>query len=329
MNAPSEPPKIREDTVLTLQLPYRECLALHRTVFAGGPGPRIAIVSGLHGDELEGLYVTHRLAAWLEDLLAREAPPLRGTVEIYPAVNPLGIDTLTRGVPPTGTDLNRSFPGRADGVVPQRIADALMRALAGADLVIDVHASNIFLREIPQVRINHQFTDTLLPLAATMNLDVVWVHGSLTVLEATLAHSLNERGVPCLVAEMGVGMRVTPAFAEQILVGILHTCRALGVLAPDFDLPPLTHQPLRADDGNVHYLNAETSGLFVPEIEHWSRVRAGQLLGRIVSPHRGGTAAEVLSPVDGVLFTLREYPLVYEGSLMARIAAAEIPEAAS
>jgi hypothetical protein len=58
-------------------------------------------------------------------------------------------------------------------------------------------------------------------------------------------------------------------------------------------------------------------------------VRAGQLLGRIVSPHRGGTAAEVLSPVDGVLFTLREYPLVYEGSLMARIAAAEIPEAAS
>jgi hypothetical protein len=29
----------------------------------------------------------------------------------------------------------------------------------------------------------------------------------------------------------------------------------------------------------------------------------------------------VCSPVDGVLFTLREYPAVYEGSLMARIMA--------
>ena len=29
--------------------------------------------------------------------------------------------------------------------------------------------------------------------------------------------------------------------------------------------------------------------------------------------------SEVRSPVDGVLFTLREYPVVYEGSLMARI----------
>ena len=44
---------------------------MERTVFAGGDGPRVAVVSGIHGDELEGLYVCHRLAAWLEQL-ARE-----------------------------------------------------------------------------------------------------------------------------------------------------------------------------------------------------------------------------------------------------------------
>ena len=36
--------------------------------------------------------------------------------------------------------------------------------------------------------------------------------------------------------------------------------------------------------------------------------------------------AEVRSPVDGVLFTLREYPIVYEGSLMARIMEADVPK---
>jgi predicted deacylase len=118
---------------------------------------------------------------------------------------------------------------------------------------------------------------------------------------------------------MGVGMRVTPAFAEQVAIGILHAWRALGVLAEDVELETLTHAPLVAHDGNVHYLNAEVSGLFVPTAAHWMAVGARQLLGRIVSPLRGDVLAEVRSPVEGVLFTLREYPLVYEGSLLARI----------
>jgi predicted deacylase len=194
-----------------------------------------------------------------------------------------------------------------------------MRHLEGAALVIDIHASNIFLREIPQVRINRQFAADLIPLASDMNLDIIWVHGALTVLEATIAHSLNERGVPCLVVEMGVGMRITPAFSEQLLTGILRLWRGLGVLASDVELPPCTHTPLLADDRNVYYLNAETSGMFIPEVEHWISVRRGQRLGRIISPLEGRVLSEVCSPVDGVLFTLREYPIVYEGSLMARI----------
>jgi uncharacterized protein len=312
---------VAQQTILSLELPYREHLHVRRTVFRGGNGPRCAIVAGIHGDELEGLYVAHRLACWL-GRLARERPgALRGTVELYPGVNPLGLDTLTRAVPTHGVDLNRNFPGHAGGLLPQRIAAAVVEAVRGAALAVDVHASNVYLREIPQVRIHDAFADDLVPLARRMNLDVVWVHGALTVLEATLAHSLNAAGTPCLVVEMGVGMRVTPAFAEQVVTGLLHTWRDLGIVAADVALPPLTHRPLIANDANVYYLNAERSGVFVPTVRHWTRLRAGELLGRIVSPHHEGPLAEVRSPVDGVLFTLREYPLVYEGSLMARIMA--------
>ena len=96
--------------------------------------------------------------------------------------------------------------------------------------------------------------------------------------------------------------------------------------AADLELPPVTHEPRLAHEDNVHYLNAATSGLFVPEVEHWKAVRAGGLLGHIVSPMEGRRLAEVRSPCDGVLFTLREYPLVYEGSLMARVVADAEPE---
>jgi predicted deacylase len=296
----------RHESILGLRLPYREELHLRRTVFEGGDGPRVAVVSGIHGDELEGLHVCHRLAAWLEQLVASRPRALEGRVELYPAMNPLGIDTLQRFVPVFETDLNRSFPGHPEGALPQRIAAAAIDALSGAALVIDIHASNIFLREIPQVRINQDFAERLVPMAETMNVDLIWLHGAVTVLEATIAHTLNSRGTPCLVAEMGVGMRVTPAYTEQLVAGILHLWRHLGVLARDVALPTVTHRPLVADDGNVHYLNAATSGLFIPEVDHWIGVARGQLLGRIVSPHGAAVLSEVRSPVDGVLFTLRE-----------------------
>jgi predicted deacylase len=308
-----------QDEVLNLALPYRERLSIQRTVYAGGDGPKVAIVSGIHGDELEGLYVVHRLASWLEDLALDNPGALHGRVELYPAVNPLGLNTLARTVPTHEVDLNRNFPGSPEGLFPHRIADALMRSLEGASLVVDIHASNIYLREIPQVRINQEFAEDLVPLAQTMNLDVLWLHGAVTVLESTLAHSLNSRGVACLVNEMGVGMRVTPSFTRQVVTGILHTWRELGVIDREVDLPPLTHTPILADDTNVRYLNAETSGLFIPLVEHWTQVKEGQILGRIVRPDRGSSLSEVRSPADGILFTLREYPLVYEGSLMARI----------
>ena len=309
------------ETFFTIDMPYCERMEIRRTAFRGGNGPRMAVVAGVHGDELEGLYVCHLLTAWLEQLLKENPAGLLGSVELYPAVNTLGLDTLTRGLPVFDTDLNRAFPGSAGGPLPERLAAALMKELSGAALVVDIHASNIYLREIPQVRISHEFKDELVPLARSMNLDLIWLHGAATVLETTVAHSLNDSNTPCLVVEMGVGMRITPEYCEQLVTGILHAWRQGGVLAPDVVLPEMTHVPLVADDSNVHYLNAQTSGMFVSTASHWTDVRRGELLGTIVSPYRGDILSEVRSPVDGVLFTLREYPLVYEGSLMARVMA--------
>jgi hypothetical protein len=309
------------ESVFTLEMPYSEHLEIRRSVWCGGNGPTAAIVAGLHGDELEGLYVCHLLSAWLENLARTSPAALRGRVELYPALNTLGLDTLTRALPVFDEDLNRSFPGNPAGDLPHRLAAAIMDSLSSAAQVIDIHASNIYLREIPQVRINLDFADTLVPLARRMNIDLIWLHGSSTVLETTIAHSLNAAGIPCLVVEMGVGMRVTPEYCSQLVAGILALWRDLGVLAPDTELPAITREPLVADDSNVHYLNAQTSGMFVPTAAHWTDVRRGELLGTIVSPFHGAVLSEVRSPVDGILFTLRDYPLVYEGSLMARVMA--------
>ena len=303
------------DTILSLEMPYRDDLVLQRTVFGGDALRRVAVVSGVHGDEIEGLFVCHELARWLE----ANPQSLKGRVELYPVANPLGVMTMNRAVPVFETDLNRNFPGHPQGLLPQRMAHTLMTHCSESSLVIDIHASNIFLRELPQVRINEDFVDTLVPLAMDMNLDVIWVHGATTVLEATLSHSLNNWGTPCLVVELGVGMRITPAFIDQIVAGILRVWQRLGVIDPEAELPACTHKPMIADDHNVHYLNAATSGLFVPMVPKLNGVTKGQLLWKIGSAFQGKRLSTVVSPVDGFLFTLREHPIVFEGSLMARI----------
>ena len=279
---------------------------------AGRASKRVCVVTGTHGDELEGQYVCARLAKILNDGKRK----LSGIVDIYPAVNPLGIDTVTRGFPLFDLDMNRIFPGSPSGSLAEVAAYDVIRDIEGADMCIDIHASNIFLREIPQVRVSEQNEEALLPWAVMLNVDLVWIHASATVLESTLAHSLNMRDVKTLVVEMGVGMRITESYCTQFVDGILNLLRELGMWK---GTPGQTREPLISKDHNVGFLNSDAAGIFLPRAAHGSHVSAGECIGIVIDPLTGVVVEETLAPCDGLLFTLREYPVVFGGSLLARI----------
>ncbi len=312
-------------TVFSSELPVGEHLLVQKHRIEGcapapfggeaaldGHRPRIAVVTGVHGDELEGQYVAYRLAQLLENNLEK----LYGTVDIYPAINPLGINSIERGVPMFDVDLNRTFPGKAAGDLTEALAAGVYADIAGADVAVDIHASNIFLREMPQVRINELSADELLPLAPLLNVDFVWVHASATVLQSTLAYSLNTAGTRTLVVETGVGMRITRDYGESLTQGLLRLAAHLGAWGGDF---AEAEAPVISNDGEVSYLNASEGGIFLPEADHGTRVEVGQVIGVVANTLTGKVAEKVVAPVDGLLFTLREYPVVYPGSLLGRI----------
>ena len=62
-----------------------------------------------------------------------------------------------------------------------------------------------------------------------------------------------------------------------------------------------------------------TSGKIVAPIKHGDKVKKGESVGNIVEPLTGKILNEALSPCSGMVFTLREFPVVYEGSLIARV----------
>lgn len=304
------------ETVVEVGLAVDEKLRIRKHVLVPehptGDEKRICIVTGTHGDELEGQYVCYEL----NRIIREQKENLRGIVEIYPALNPLGVDSISRGIPMFDLDMNRIFPGSGEGSVMEHVAAKIVQDIAGADLCIDIHASNIFLREIPQARINVNTARQVLPFAARLNLDFVWIHAAATVLESTLAHSMNSIGVPTVVVEMGVGMRITERFCHQLTDGIFCVMKDMGIWLGETIEPK---QPIVSEDGEVGFVNANVPGIFVPTVEHWRNVKKGQRIGRILNPLDGTVEEDVVAPIHGMLFTLREYPVVSCGSLIARV----------
>ncbi len=311
------------EVVTSVGLPIDEKLMIKRNRIQpdkseGKAMKRISIVTGIHGDELEGQYVCYEL----QRRLCAEPEKLSGIVDIYPAMNPLGIDSITRGIPAFDLDMNRLFPGNIDGNMTEYLAAGIMKAVKGSDLVLDIHASNIFLTEIPQIRINELHADSLVPMAKSANVDFIWVHGASTVLESTFAHSLNSIGTPVLVVEMGVGMRLTQEYGNQLVDGIFNLMKELGIWSGE--TCKVKNPMISKNPEDVSYLNASASGLFVPEVKHGARLLEGELIGKIVDPLCGKVLDEVRAPQAGLLFTIRDYPIVDEGSLMGRILKEEV-----
>lgn len=303
--------------VVSVKLPVNESLVIQKNVLEPdnktGNEKRVCIVTGTHGDELEGQYVCYEV----NRIIQSQKHKLKGIVEIYPALNPMGIDSITRGIPLFDLDMNRTFPGSSDGAMTEYVAAKIIDDIKGSDLCIDIHSSNIYLTEIPQIRISEETAETLIPYGKELNIDFIWVHEAATVLHSTLAHSLNSIGVPTLVVEMGVGMRVTQRYGQELVDGIFNLLTKMGVWESEEYIK--VKKPIISTGYKVEFINAAASGMFIPCTKHWQTVKKNETIGQIVDPLKGEVLSEVKSPCDGSVFTLREYPVVYNGSLIARI----------
>ena len=112
-------------------------------------------------------------------------------------------------------------------------------------------------------------------------------------------------------------MRLTKAYGRQLLTGLLNLMRNEGIIETPTEFK--VREPFSSEIGEVYYINAPAAGLFVPLLDHCEMIEKGQWIGDIVDPQSGTVREPIYAPSGGILFTLREYPVVYEGSLLARI----------
>jgi predicted deacylase len=303
MTAPS-----RED----FDIPYHD-------IGPAGEAPRVALVAGLHGDELNGVFVLSRLASFLRRIAAggRPGAELRGRVVVIPAVNVLGVNVRTRVWPFDGTDVNRMFPGYAGGETTQRIADAVLRLTLAARWRIDLHSSNADFEELPQVRL-YQPGDEEREAARWLGLPAIVERPESATFSATLVSAWRTQGGRGLAIQAGHAGSLQSGHCERLFRALLDFLEAEGTL---------WGVRLAESEESVHHFGprqafpviSEHAGWFVSRLKVGQWLRAGDRVGFVYDGFSGEQRAEAKTPVAGLLSGIRRQPLLCEGDLLARI----------
>ena len=90
------------------------------------------------------------------------------------------------------------------------------------------------------------------------------------------------------------------------------------------EVNPVRKPIISRNPEDVCYLNASVGGVFIPAVQHGAKLKKNEAIGRIVDPLCGTVLDEVQAPEEGMLFTIRDYPIVVEGSLMGRLLKKEV-----
>ena len=306
--------------LLTLTAPLGDSFTIPYHDF--GPAerpPRLALVAGLHGNELNGVFVLSRLADFLRRIHAgeRRGQALRERIVLIPAVNVLGINTCSRVWPFDKIDLNRSFPGDSAGETTQRIAAAVVNITRPAYYRVDIHTSNTDIEEMPQIRL-YEPNDDERASACLFGLPAVIERPVNPIFTTHLLHTWRQYGGENFVIQCGLAGNLQTAHCEVLFRALVAFLDRAG-LVDGIALPE--------DEEHLHYfglnqsvaLMAEQSGIFVSRLEVGRWVQAGDLIGHIYDGFSGEIRAEVHAPTAGLVGSLRRQPLLFEGDPMARI----------
>jgi predicted deacylase len=280
------------------------------------PGPVLALVAGTHGMEYAPIVALQRLRT------AIDPKTLTGTIVMVHVANmPSFLSRTIYYSPADGKNLNRVFPGKADGTLSERIAEVITReVIARATHVVDIHCGdgNESLRPYvywittgpPEV------AEAGRKLALASGFDHIVIDRSRPTDPAQSIYLSNTailRGKPALTVESGYLANTDEASIAAIERATAGWLRELGMRTSG---PPPVATPVWIDRSEV--LTSAATGIFYPVVERGHSVAQGTLIGRITDFH-GQVLQEVKAPFAGIVLYVLGTPPISKGEPVAFI----------
>lgn len=269
-------------------------------------GPVLFLSAAIHGDEINGVEIIRRV------LNTKSIGKLKGTLIAIPVVNIYGFINQTRYLPDR-RDLNRSFPGSEKGSLAGRMANLFLNEIVSkCTHGIDLHTAAIHRENLPHIRayLDDEETDRMaraFTSPVTLNTSII---------DGSLRKSAEKLGASVIVYEAGEALRFDEVCIRAGVRGIISVMRELGMLLP------LTskRKPIKSVVAHSStWVRAPQSGILRVQKKLGSRVEKNESLGYVSDPF-GEIEENILSPVDGIIISRTNIPLVNEGEALFHIA---------
>jgi uncharacterized protein len=281
-------------------------------VGTAGDGPHLTVIAGVHGTEYTSIAAAREWASGLHE------QEISGRITVVPVVNlPAFWARSPFVVPLDGKNLNRSFPGDADGSAAERLAAAVTeRFLSPSDYLLDLHAGDLpealepfaLYDESPVAEQAREIA-----LAYGLGHVVRQVPTNRTVGGSTSAIAADLR-IPAITAEAGQCGILDRGSVDRHLRGLRNVARFLG-LAPG----AVERFPAPAEHDGWVWLTTEAPGWWKPAVGTGQDVDEGALLGTI-APILGGDPTEIHAPAAGVPLFITSSPAVTSDGLLMGLA---------
>lgn len=270
------------------------------------PGPTILFTAGIHGDEINGVDIVRQL-------IARNINrPKRGTIICMPILNIFGFLNSNR-VFPDGRDLNRMFPGSANGSLASRVAHRLMHEIVpDVDLIIDFHTGGASRFNAAQIRIikDHPELDEL---ARIFGPPFVLYSNHIA---KSFRNACFQLGKPILLYEGGKSFYVDNTISKVGVEGVKRILAHYGMLHHRIKASPPKLATVFIEDSR--WIRARQSGMFKSIVTVNTKVNIDDVLGQITDPY-GKIYHEVKSTIEGYIINVNEASLVYQGDALFHI----------
>ncbi|MFB6077432.1 MAG: succinylglutamate desuccinylase/aspartoacylase family protein [Halarchaeum sp.] len=288
---------------------------VHR--YVGGAGPTVHVQALQHGIEVNGPAALRRLHERLLDA------DVAGTVVVVPVANPLAFDHRSYMTPHAldalNGNLNRVWPGDADGTFQERLAASLWDVVCEADAVVDLHTGSADMLEHARFVEGDADAERLASAFGTSHL-LVDADDAPTddAFSGRLRVALAREDVPAITVELSNSRELAHGAVRRGADGLENVLRALDVLpgSPD-DAPDQSVLHDRATDAI-----AGESGLFEarPGLSVGDRVAAGDELGTVYCPSTFTERETATAAVDGVVYSLTREAVVVVGERLVGVA---------
>lgn len=266
-------------------------------------GPVLALMAGMHGDEINGMEIVRRM------LDAGLHHPKRGTIVCMPIVNIYGFLNYSREVP-DGKDINRSFPGNRNGSLASRVAYNLMKeVIPFIDMGVDFHTGGAMRTNYPQVRavLRHEKNMELATaFCAPFTLDAPFRPNS-------LRKEAAKHGKPIIVYEGGESLRFDHHAIEEGIAGTLRLMKHLGMIDWASDAKESNRVIW-----NTSWIRARHAGLFQSNVLCGQLVHKGEWVGTITDPF-GEFKEQIVSPETGYVIGLNNIPVINAGDALMHL----------